>query len=289
MISIVVCARKKDISEELRSNILNTIGCEYELIVIDNSQNQYSIYSAYNHGIEQSRGDIICFLHDDVLWHTPQWGDFVQRFFNGKPQAGLLGIAGTRLKTRIPSAWWHAPRHLLAMQLIQHLPHNETRLENTGFEREAEVEVVAIDGVCMFMRRSCGLKMKTAATGFHCYDLYLSLACRARGFRIYVTKNLLLEHFSKGTLNNSWIDTTLKLHQEFRDVLPQAVAEADDPELIKEVEFQNGVIMIEIMLANRTKFSSIMKIWSRLFIIKPLGKAHLSIFRRVVLYCFTRN
>jgi hypothetical protein len=30
-----------------------TIGCEYELIIIDNSENKYSIYEAYNLGIER--------------------------------------------------------------------------------------------------------------------------------------------------------------------------------------------------------------------------------------------
>jgi hypothetical protein len=51
MISIVICARANDINEALKENIQNTIGVPYELIVIDNGKNEYSIFSAYNKGV----------------------------------------------------------------------------------------------------------------------------------------------------------------------------------------------------------------------------------------------
>ena len=44
MISIIICSMNPDISAELRQNIADTIGCEYELVVIDNSRNQLSIF-----------------------------------------------------------------------------------------------------------------------------------------------------------------------------------------------------------------------------------------------------
>ncbi|MDR1610676.1 MAG: hypothetical protein LBS08_04115, partial [Candidatus Symbiothrix sp.] len=42
MISIIICSKNKDISEQLKSNIEATIGVRYELIVIDNSKQDYS-------------------------------------------------------------------------------------------------------------------------------------------------------------------------------------------------------------------------------------------------------
>ena len=70
MISIIICSMNPDISAELRQNIADTIGCEYELVVIDNSRNQLSIFQAYNRGVQRSKGDILCFMHDDLLMHT---------------------------------------------------------------------------------------------------------------------------------------------------------------------------------------------------------------------------
>ena len=46
MISCIICSRKSDISAELKQNIQDTIGTDYELVIIDNSHSQYSIFSA---------------------------------------------------------------------------------------------------------------------------------------------------------------------------------------------------------------------------------------------------
>ena len=74
MISIIICSRNLGIDPKLSTNITSTIGCECELIVIDNSQNKYSIFQAYNIGIEKSTSEIICFVHGDVLFHSKDWG-----------------------------------------------------------------------------------------------------------------------------------------------------------------------------------------------------------------------
>ena len=66
MISLIICSRTADISDELKQNIATTIGCEYELCVIDNSRNEYSIFTAYNEGVRRAKGDILCFMHDDI-------------------------------------------------------------------------------------------------------------------------------------------------------------------------------------------------------------------------------
>lgn len=74
MISLIICSRTPTISEELSTNIAETIGCEYELVVIDNSKNEFSIFSAYNEGVKRSNGDVLCFMHDDILFRTLNWG-----------------------------------------------------------------------------------------------------------------------------------------------------------------------------------------------------------------------
>ena len=70
MISIIICSRTQAISKDLSENVQNTVGCDHELVIIDNSENQYSIFEAYNLGIKQSKGEYLCFAHDDILFHT---------------------------------------------------------------------------------------------------------------------------------------------------------------------------------------------------------------------------
>jgi hypothetical protein len=49
------------------------IGCEYESIIIDNSENRYSIFEAYNLGIDKSKYEYLCLMHDDILIYTIEW------------------------------------------------------------------------------------------------------------------------------------------------------------------------------------------------------------------------
>ena len=62
MISVIICSRTSTIGTALSENIKNSIGCEYELISIDNSKNTYSIFEAYNLGIQKSKFDFLCFI-----------------------------------------------------------------------------------------------------------------------------------------------------------------------------------------------------------------------------------
>lgn len=74
LLSLIICSRKADVSQELKDNVAATIGCEYELCVIDNSRNEYNIFSAYNEGVRRAKGGILCFMHEDVLFRANGWG-----------------------------------------------------------------------------------------------------------------------------------------------------------------------------------------------------------------------
>lgn len=107
MISIIICSRTSVISDNLLDNILLTIGADHELIVIDNSENKYSIFEAYNIGINKSKGEIVCFIHDDINFLTLNWGGILIEIFNENKKVGLIGVAGAKSKTKMPSAWWN--------------------------------------------------------------------------------------------------------------------------------------------------------------------------------------
>jgi len=132
MISIIICSRKKN--NNLLENIKRTIGCEYELVVIDNSANRYSIFEAYNLGIERSKGKYLCFIHDDLFIHTNGWGNVISRLFDDYPDYGLIGIAGSKQKSRIPSGWWDCKEEYKSVNIIQHYANEITEKKYIGFE-----------------------------------------------------------------------------------------------------------------------------------------------------------
>ena len=94
MISCIICSRQPDISAELKENIVSTIGCEYELVVVDNSKNEYSIFSAYNEGVRRAKGDILCFMHEDILFYNKGWGFSIISHCKKYSDVGVLGVYG---------------------------------------------------------------------------------------------------------------------------------------------------------------------------------------------------
>ena len=83
MISIIICSRAASISDELIQNIDQTIGLPYELVIIDNSDNLYSIFNAYNEGVKRSKYELLCFMHDDIIFKKESnWGKKIVKHFN---------------------------------------------------------------------------------------------------------------------------------------------------------------------------------------------------------------
>src|SRR5690554_6108020 len=103
MLSIIICSRNFKISEKLEKNIRETISVSFEFVIINNEKKELSIFEAYNQGIAKSKGDILVFLHDDILFRTQGWGEILEEIFNTNKDLGLLGIAGSTIKTKMPS------------------------------------------------------------------------------------------------------------------------------------------------------------------------------------------
>ena len=218
MISIIICSRKKDINYNLSENIQDTVGCDYELIVIDNSQNRYSIFEAYNLGIKKSKGDFLCFMHDDIAIHSQDWGNIIYRIFKENNEIGLIGIAGSKVKTKMPSAWWNCPNDQKVIYIIQHFKGKvgEEEKWDLGFKRGSNLEeVVALDGVFMAMRKENGICFNNVMKGFHNYDLNISFEFTKLGYKIIVTNEILIEHFSNGSMNKEWVESTFQIHEIF--------------------------------------------------------------------------
>lgn len=288
MISIVICARMPELKPELVENIRQFIGCEHEVVVIDNSENRYSIFEAYNLGIDRSKGDLICFMHDDVLLHTQGWGTIAEKLFADNESMGLLGVAGARVKSRTPSAWWDCPRELQASIVIHHRHRGDILKINHGFEQHQLPEAVAIDGLFMILRKSTGVRMNTQFQGFHVYDLSLSIECRMAGYRVHLTNQILVEHFSQGTINNAWIDATFLLHKLYKHVLPMAATNALDRKKMKKIEFENGVKMIARLKSACYRRIMIVPLWLRLLVLNPFAKIHLTTGKYLLLTALGR-
>ncbi len=253
MISIIICSRDSGALKKVSSNIEETIGVPYEIIAIDNSRNQYSIFEAYNLGAEQSRFDYLCFMHEDIQYHTPHWGSAIIKTLSDT-SIGLIGLAGSMIKTKAPSTWETGNKDILVrMNLIQHF-HNGRRPAhyNTAKSNEEVSDVVCIDGVWFCCRKDIWGHHRfdnRNFTGFHFYDLDFSMQIFQK-FRVCITYNVVISHYSDGKKDIGWIENAVIFADKWKDHLPVFIPPLDS-EMIKRVERFNYLSFIIILIQNK--------------------------------------
>lgn len=283
MISLIICSRQPDIPQELKDNIAETIGVEYELVVIDNSKNQYSFFQAYNEGVRRSQYPYLCFMHDDVLYHTQDWGTKVVEHFKDD-KVGMIGVAGGHCMLNTPSSWWHSG--LISKNYIQ----NDFNQINKEIQSEFlsksnfnlynnSVEVVAVDGFWFCLRKSLFTTIhfdEINYKSFHCYDLDICFQVRNIDYKIFVVSNILLEHFSHGTVDSSLIEYLKIFYNKWKEQLPQiAGIKISQHELEIRTEFVNeNFELLKYLIKSQSELANIRKSKTyRLgkFILKPFN------------------
>ncbi len=245
MISIIICSRHFDISEELFKNIQDTIGYDYELIVIDNSANQYSIFSAYNEGVRRAKGDILCFMHEDILFHTNAWGQkVVDHFVNAK--VGLIGVVGGHYMPKYPASWWSTEcksGKILQGQINDGIYSTEI-FEWNRYKSESldSVEAVVVDGLWFCIPRRLFDKIEfdeVTYTDFHCYDTDICFQILKLDYTVNVIFDILIEHKSYGNQNLMFYNERIKCFDKWNDSLPVVKGI-----VLSELEIQDRMLLV---------------------------------------------
>jgi len=283
MISIIICSKKEVITDELRKNISETIGSDYELIVIDNSLTSYTIFEAYNMGIAKSRGSILCFMHDDIAIHSKNWGSIANNIFEADLRIGLIGIAGAKTKTKMPSAWWDCAERNRVVNIIQH-SHDRKERQEYGFNGKNIQEVVVIDGVFMMMRKSTNLLFDTTIGRFHNYDLNISIEHCLNNYKVMVTNEILIEHFSQGSINIEWYVSSMRLQELYGRYLPLKSSDIEYTGQDHNLEFVNGSRFASSILGFGYKREAI-QLWLPLLSMRIRDKFHVQFLKSLLKKC----
>lgn len=228
MISIIICSKQADITPEFKENIKTTIGVDYELVVVDNSKGEHSIFAAYNKGFRESNYPYLCFVHEDVLFQQKDWGAaLIAHLSNAK--TGIVGVAGGPIATRIPASWWLVGKGY--KNLIQHYKVKNTIANEISFtQAQAPKEVIVLDGVFLSFRRDLfdSICFDETLTGFHGYDHDICIQSVVAGYKNYVVFDILLTHFSEGSMNAQYYTNLLKVYKKWADNLPLSASDVPD-------------------------------------------------------------
>jgi len=229
MISIIICSRDKEMLATVSQSVQETIGVVYEIISIDNSKGDYSIFEAYNLGAQKSKFQYLCFMHEDLVFHTQHWGKKLIAYLSDLT-IGLVGVAGSTYKSRNNSAWWGAPGvpdHYRRFCFEQSdAAGTKPEIYYLNPRQEVISDVVVMDGLWLATRQDTWQKNKfdeQTFKGFHFYDLDFSLQIK-QTLRVCVIYDIRIEHRSHGNVNKSWAESSIIFHKKWESKLPVSVS-----------------------------------------------------------------
>lgn len=232
MISVIICSRGPDYRQETVASIAATIGVPYELIVVDNSAGQYGICAAYNKGAAESKYNVLCFAHEDISFRTADWGGVVARILADQ-SVGALGVAGGKWLVKAPGTWWSCGSRYLRINLsdqdrnTRHTQHTYTNPENKPL-----VDVAAVDGLWLCTRKEVWEKHpfdEQTFSDFHFYDVDFCASLHPR-YRVCVTFEIDITHYSRGSYNDSWMMSADRFYQKHVSQLPLGLSAVSSEE-----------------------------------------------------------
>jgi hypothetical protein len=222
MISIVVCSINQKLLSDLKENIEKTIGIPYELNAVDNNIINNGICQVYNQAAKKSKYDILCFVHEDVIFHTIGWGKELLDLLSN-PQIGIVGVSGSVYKSSFTSSWTACSTEFYRINTLQHYLDSKTpTLHQIYPDKTNYSQVAVVDGVFLATKKSILVKYnfdEFNLLGFHGYDLDISLQI-GHEFQVVVTNEILLEHFSTGNYDRKWLSDMIILHKKWKNHLP---------------------------------------------------------------------
>ena len=249
MISIIVCSANEDRLQQLKTNVAATVGLPYEFIGIDNSQAQQSLAAVYNYAGLKAKFDTLCFIHEDVILHTINWGRGLVQLFNDGI-TGLVGISGAIYKSAFPGTWSTCDPSLYRTNSIQHFAGKSKPIAtNTNNRKLYAAQVAVIDGVFMATTKKIFEQYRfdeQLLKGFHGYDIDYALQV-SRQYKVKVTYGLLLEHLSEGKLSQAWLSDSIAIHKKWKAHLPVDVAFVS-PALKRKSDYQACASALQVAL-----------------------------------------
>lgn len=249
MISVVICSVNKRLREEVSANIAETIGTEYEIIAIDNSLNPRGICAVYNQGGLRANYDYLCFVHEDVLFRTKNWG---QKLIEAtQADTGVIGFAGGSVKTAYPSFWGDIPCQYTRINITQ-LKKGKEKLDMHNPHNERFSRVAVLDGVFLFTRKKVWMECpfdENQFQHFHSYDNDFTFQV-AQKYKNYVCFDIDLLHFSKGSFSKEWYIEAKKFNEKWKDQLPFSLDQLTEEEW-REIDFKALYVLVKHYLIKK--------------------------------------
>jgi hypothetical protein len=218
MITIGFCTREHD--ENYNKHLLKAFGNykKTELIEIVNKGDR-SLSECYNEILNNSKNDIIIFLHSDLIINSTNVGHKIAKLFEKFPDYGIIGVAGTT--DLVNGKWWEIRKSMYGK--VSHTQDGKTWTNKYSKEPYIDTlkDVITVDGVFFMVHKKRIKKhFDTDFKGFHFYDVPFCITNYIEGVKIGVTTKFDITHKSIGVTNEQWEENKKQFEEKFKDILP---------------------------------------------------------------------
>jgi len=271
MVSIIVCSKDSALREKLRNNVSNTIKNEYEWICIENEYENLSIFSAYNKGALKSKGDILVFIHEDVIIHTKNWDKLLRNHLND-PSLGIVGNAGSTYKSKQLTSWIDVPPSYYRSNAIAGWTVERNIHSNKTSKKNMVSEVKLLDGMFLAMRREVWEEFpfdEQSYSGFHFYDQDMSMQVGQK-YQLAVCHNILVEHLSSGNYSKAWFKDALIYHKKWESQLPVSCINLS-PSEIRDIEHYSAIKSLNYYSKFMPRLKELSRCIIRMFYYRPFS------------------
>lgn len=255
MISIVVSTHNPEHYRIMQKSASETIGVEFEIIPIEN-YGTYSIAEAYNMGAKMAKYKYICFVHEDVIFETNNWGLILANMMDDDSKLGLIGAVGAKRLSRYSLGWCNP---FLLETLCGHLNQGFNSWDNYVYEdyspNKSGIDyVVALDGFFLFTKKEFWEENNfdvKVVKGFHGYDLDFSLQIASKGLKAAVNKNVLLCHYSPGNNDKNWLYANCRVLRKWKRIFP---LKTEDLKINDRTLYKTDLLLLFRYIKQKIKF-----------------------------------
>ncbi|MEK6861187.1 MAG: glycosyltransferase [Nanoarchaeota archaeon] len=220
MISIIISSKNESDLKRCEESIKNTVGVPYEIIATNNSDGKIPLTKVYNDGAKKAKYEYVVFIHEDVIFKTKNWGEKLIRILSDK-DVGVVGVAGSTYMAE-DGRWYSAGEPFTKGRVI-----HESDKVNMDFVALYSIEkgnfdVVVLDGLFIaskkYIIKEIPFDEKTFDF-FHFYDLDFTIRV-AQKYRVIVTTDILVKHFSHGKFDEVWEKYKNRFLEKHKNILP---------------------------------------------------------------------
>ena len=219
-VSVVISTRK--INDTYLKHVEKMFSHPKTEINIYENDGVSTLAEIYNIGLEESKNDIIVFMHDDLILETPNITPKVVKLFEENPEYGIIGLAGT--DNLMSGMWWQDRESMYGVVGHEHEGKRHVNHYSKQSFGDKPKEVVIVDGLFMMIHRGrIKHKFNEEFKGFHFYDLPICVDNHLDGVKIGVTTKIMVTHKSIGMTNKQWEKNKLFFEAIYEKLFPLRV------------------------------------------------------------------